>query len=651
MAISAEQLNIILAAKDREFAKAMAANTKRVEKFAADTQGNLSKAGAAFGTLANAAKAFASVAAIQQVATWVREAVDRLGDLKDAADGIGITTTALQQLQYAAQMNGVSTETLQSSLEKLSKNLGDASLGGSAAKKSLDALGLSATSLAAMPLEKALGVIADRLVTIENPMQRAALAADMFGKSGVDMINVLAGGSQGLQDMAAEAERFGVVINQDVIDNAAAAGDKLDTLSMIISANLTEALVNVGPVLIAAAQQVAAIAKAVNDFLSIDLSLPPLMNREDVKAAADEYNALRTEFDAVARAKARIASIDANYDQGIPVDLNQEAQAVQELADAEAALAKAKSDLAQKRQAEANLKDTITGIVTENNALAEQIRLQGMSTEERIRANAEKQKSAFIDKAMAEASAMTGGGIVSDAATAQILALADAHEQLYIQAEMSKVAQKGSSVGMTETQKSAAAAKEAMAAYKAMIEQTGMSFDEFNTIADSVKASMESAFMGMVDGTMSVQDAFKSMAKNIILELYRVLVVQRLVGSVATATSKGSGIMGAIGNAMGIKAAASGGAQYAGQPTVVGEHGRELFVPSSAGRVLSVPQAKAAVSGGDGVTVVQNINISTGVQQTVRNEIKSMMPQIADNAKAAVLDARRRGGSYGSAFA
>lgn len=645
MAISAEQLNIILAAKDREFAKAMAANTKRVEKFAADTQGNLSKAGAAFGTLANAAKAFASVAAIQQVATWVREAVDRLGDLKDAADGIGITTTALQQLQYAAQMNGVSTETLQSSLEKLSKNLGDASLGGSAAKKSLDALGLSATSLAAMPLEKALGVIADRLVTIENPMQRAALAADMFGKSGVDMINVLAGGSQGLQDMAAEAERFGVVINQDVIDNAAVAGDKLDTLSMIISANLTEALVNVGPVLIAAAQQVAGITKAISDFLSMDFSLSPLMDKEDVEAATDTYNELRTEFDAVARAKARIASIDANYDEGISVDLNQEAQAVRDLADAEAALEKAKGDLAQKRQAEANLRDTITGILTENNALEEQIRLQGMSTEERIRANAAKQKSALIDKAIA------GGGVVSDEAMAQILALADAHEQLYIQAEMSKVAQKGSSVGMTETQKSAAAAKEAMAAYKAMIEQTGMSFDEFNTIADSVKASMESAFMGMVDGTMSVQDAFKSMAKNIILELYRVLVVQRLVGSVATATSKGSGIMGAIGNAMGIKAAASGGAQYAGQPTVVGEHGRELFVPSSAGRILSVPQAKAAVSGGDGVTIVQNINISTGVQQTVRNEIKAMMPQIADSAKVAVLDARRRGGSYGSAFA
>jgi phage-related minor tail protein len=79
---------------------------------------------------------------------------------------------------------------------------------------------------------------------------------------------------------------------------------------------------------------------------------------------------------------------------------------------------------------------------------------------------------------------------------------------------------------------------------------------------------------------------------------------------------------------------------------MVGERGPEIIVPSRNGSVVPNNQL-----GGGGVTVVQNINITTGVQQTVRAEIKSLMPQIADSAKAAVLDARRRGGSYGSAFA
>jgi len=51
-----------------------------------------------------------------------------------------------------------------------------------------------------------------------------------------------------------------------------------------------------------------------------------------------------------------------------------------------------------------------------------------------------------------------------------------------------------------------------------------------------------------------------------------------------------------------------------------------------------------------GVNVTQNINISTGVQQTVRAEIAGLMPQIAEASKNAVIDARRRGGSFAGAF-
>jgi hypothetical protein len=85
-------------------------------------------------------------------------------------------------------------------------------------------------------------------------------------------------------------------------------------------------------------------------------------------------------------------------------------------------------------------------------------------------------------------------------------------------------------------------------------------------------------------------------------------------------------------------------------PTTVGEHGREIFVPQTAGRILSVPQAKAAAGGGGSVVVNQSINVSTGVQQTVRAEVMGMMPQIAAASKSAVLDAKRRGGGFAGAF-
>lgn len=153
-------------------------------------------------------------------------------------------------------------------------------------------------------------------------------------------------------------------------------------------------------------------------------------------------------------------------------------------------------------------------------------------------------------------------------------------------------------------------------------------------IADTIKNSMSSAFMSMVDGTKSVTGAFSDMAKSIILKLYEVMVVQQIVNS----------IMGVVGKAFPSLAPAPvpphramGGPITGGRAYLVGERGPEIVVPSRNGQV--VPNNQMA-SGG--VTVVQNINVSTGVQQTVRSEIRSLMPQIAESAKAAVFDAQRR---------
>jgi hypothetical protein len=207
------------------------------------------------------------------------------------------------------------------------------------------------------------------------------------------------------------------------------------------------------------------------------------------------------------------------------------------------------------------------------------------------------------------------------------------------------------SSALSESELDSLRAAKALKVYTDQLEQLGVTASEFETIGNTMQSSMESAFMSMVDGTGSAKDAFKSMAADVIRQLYRVLVVQRMVGQLATATSAGTGIMGFIGSSLGITGVASGRSVNAGQPYVTGEHGRELFVPSSAGRVLSLAQSKSAINGGgDGVVVNQTINVSTGVQQTVRTEIKQLMPQIAESAKSAVVDAKRRGGSYGRAF-
>lgn len=169
---------------------------------------------------------------------------------------------------------------------------------------------------------------------------------------------------------------------------------------------------------------------------------------------------------------------------------------------------------------------------------------------------------------------------------------------------------------------------------------------EVQRLSESIGQSMEGAFMSMVDGTSSVKDAFKSMARDIIAELYRVLVVQRLVASIS-GSSAFTGFLGAIG------ANANGTPYWRGGLTRVNERGGEIMNLPRGTQIIPADVSKrmADNAGGGTVVVQQTINVSTGVQQTVRSEIRALMPQIAESAKAAVVDAKRRGGSYGGAFA
>lgn len=559
MAISAEELNIILTAKDREFAKAMAANSRRIEKFAQKANKDLSGAGDMFDKVAIAAQGLAAIAVFQQLATSVKAAADRMGDLADAADSIGITTDALQELRYAAQMSGVQQDTLQQALVVLSKNLGDAAGGGSAAKDSLNALGLSASQLASVPLPKSLEIIADRIAAVENPMQRATLAADLFGKSGVKMINMLSEGSDGLARMREEAQAMGVVIDEDIIRQAQDAGDKLDAMSSVISANLSVALINLAPILISTAQAIAGLTAAANDFLFGQ------MNADNAFVAATKYAG----------------------------DLKGE---VKEVADAYSEVGKAELALSK------------------------------------IRAYDE-------ETYIPDRSIVTNAEMRQKAARENLISVTEAHKENTEVIELETIVIEDNTQAQGRSTSAREKSKVALEAYTKQVEALGLTLTEFESISSTIQSSMENAFMGVVDGTMSAKDAFRSMAKDIIKELYRVLVVQRMVGSFATATKAGSGILGLIGGALGITGNAAGGMVQAGQPSIVGEHGRELFVPSSAGRVLSVPQAKAAVNGGSSVAVTQNISFGAGVS---RAEIQAMLPKIVESTKAAVFDAQRR---------
>ena len=190
---------------------------------------------------------------------------------------------------------------------------------------------------------------------------------------------------------------------------------------------------------------------------------------------------------------------------------------------------------------------------------------------------------------------------------------------------------------------------EALVAEEEALRKTTEAEQKRQTMIDSFEGHIEGAFMALVDGSKSIEDTFKSMIRSIILDMYQQMVAKQAASFLMGFLPFANG--GAFSGGR-VTPFASGG--VVNRPTLfpmangaglMGEAGPEAIMPLKRG-----PDGKLGVEGGGGVTVVQNINVSTGVQQTVRTEIKSLMPQIAESAKSAVVDAKRRGGSYGRVF-
>jgi len=193
------------------------------------------------------------------------------------------------------------------------------------------------------------------------------------------------------------------------------------------------------------------------------------------------------------------------------------------------------------------------------------------------------------------------------------------------------------------------AIRETVEAMKTPLEQFA---DGIKTVEDSMQdialgglMKLEDGLVGLINGTKSASEAFRDMANNIINDMIRMVIQQSITAPLAGALSGAiSGMFG--GAAVPATERAIGGSVQSGRTHLVGERGPELFIPSASGSIVP----NNAMGGGGGVTVVQNINVSTGVQQTVRAEIMTLMPQISNAAKSAVAEARLRGGSFGAAM-
>lgn len=557
MAVTAEQLNIIIAARDREFARAMDQNVKRIERFSKQTNKGLGDASKSFDMLGNAAKRLAPLLAAAFSVQAVKSTFEMAKNLDNLAAVAGVDVERFQELAIGVRQFGVEQDKLADILKDVNDKFGDYMQTGAGPLADFfdniaPKVGLTAEQFANLSSEQKLGAYVKALQDANVSQAEMTFYMEALASDATLLQRAFADNGAAMQSMIDRARELGIILDKETIEKGREASESLGMMAEVISGKLAQALIQIAPLLTSTASLVETIARGANRVFN----LTPEAQAQDLRVAQQDYMEQLIAAQASADRARELAAA------GVPGQ--------------EQALARAEEDI----RALGAAYEAVTQALRELGGVADGIDL------------------GIINVPGGDApSAPAGGG----------------------------------GGGRTTIERLPPAIREATA-----------EMVQFQTIMQSVEGSIENAFMAMIDGTMSTKDAFRSMARDIIRELYRVLVVQQLVRGISSAIGLATMGLGGF--------YASGGTVQGGTPVVTGEHGRELFVPQQDGRIMSAAQTREMMSGGGGVTINQTINVSTGVAQTVRTEIKSLMPQIAENAKAAVLDAKRRGGSYGRAF-
>lgn len=189
-------------------------------------QGSMDKASVAV-------KGLAAVVGVDLLATLTQGALDYSDAIADMSDRTGASTKFIQEFGYAAQLAGSDVETARAGVEKFAKTVGDAANGNDAAQKKLKEYGITT-----LEVDAAVKQAADSIKKMDNPTKQMSATMDLFGKKAGTLTQTLAGGSEGLELQARAARDLGIVLEDGIIRNAGQANDQLDTMKMILNAQM-----------------------------------------------------------------------------------------------------------------------------------------------------------------------------------------------------------------------------------------------------------------------------------------------------------------------------------------------------------------------------------------------------------------------------
>lgn len=143
---------------------------------------------------------------------------------------LGMSRKGFQEWDYILSQNGASIDSMKMGMKTLTNSLDKVSQSGSTAGTAFERLGISYDDLQGKSQEEVFEMTVKALQGVQDETERAALANQLFGRSGQELAPLLNAGVGSVDELKQKAHDLGLVLDDETIDAGVNMTDALDTM-------------------------------------------------------------------------------------------------------------------------------------------------------------------------------------------------------------------------------------------------------------------------------------------------------------------------------------------------------------------------------------------------------------------------------------
>ncbi len=177
----------------------------------------------------------ATVAAGKKLFELAQDTANAGDEIDKTSQKLGMSAESYQKWDYVLGQSGVEITSMTTGLKTLTNQIDDAKNGSDKAADRFAKLGISMEDLNSMSREDVFAAVITGMQGMADSTDRAALANDLFGKSGQNLTPLFNETAESTQELMQAAEDLGFVMSNDAVKASATFNDSLDTLQRTFS--------------------------------------------------------------------------------------------------------------------------------------------------------------------------------------------------------------------------------------------------------------------------------------------------------------------------------------------------------------------------------------------------------------------------------